>query len=209
MIAKKNNKVEIDISSWFSLSADLDADCRGWFLNLSIHFLDKGTLPEDNEKLAVLANVKFSEFQRFSEVFDSVILPLIKKLPVKKAKITSEMALFTSSKFDFKFELLKIGANHQLVNDWLLIRQKKKASNTQTALQGFLTQLRISGKTINDVLTICCDRDWKGFHADWLKNIDQENKSNQQESNNQVLGRMSAETALKNANNFNNVTIPD
>lgn len=205
MIAKKNNKVEIDINSWFSLSADLDADCRGWFLNLSIHFLDKGSLPEDNEKLAVLANVKFSEFQRFSEVANSVILPLISKLPIKKPKITSEMALFTSSKFDFKEELLKIGGQPQLVNDWLLIRQKKKALNTQTALQGFITQLRISGKNINEILTICCDRDWKGFHAEWLKNV-QINIPNTQDV---VLGRMSAETALKNANNFNNVTIPD
>lgn len=204
MIAKKNNKVEIDINSWFSLSADLDADCRGWFLNLSIHFLDKGTLPEDNEKLAVLANVKFSEFQRFSELVSSVILPLIQKLPVKKTKTTNEIALF-SNKFDFKEELLKIGGQPQLVNDWLLIRQKKKASNTQTALQGFITQLRISGKNINEILTICCDRDWKGFHADWLKNI-QIDIPNTQDV---VLGRMTAETALKNANNFNNVTIPD
>lgn len=204
MIAKKNNKVEIDINSWFSLSADLDADCRGWFINLAIHFLDKCSLPEDNEKLAVLANVKFSEFQRFSEVVSSVILPLIQKLPVKKAKTSNEIVLF-SNKFDFKEELLKIGGQPQLVNDWLLIRQKKKASNTQTALQGFITQLRISGKNINEILTICCDRDWKGFHAEWLKNV-QINIPNTQDV---VLGRMSAETALKNANNFNNVTIPD
>lgn len=204
MIAKKNNKVEIDISSWFSLSADLDADCRGWFLNLSIHFLDKGTLPEDNEKLAVLANVKFSEFQRFSEVVSSVILPLIQKLPVKKTKTSAEIALF-SDKFDFKEQLLDTGAEPQLVDDWLRVRKFKKASNTETALKRFLAQVLLSGKGINEILTICCEKSWKGFEVSWLQNIQTVNTNTQDV----VLGRMTAETAMKNANNFNNVTIPD
>lgn len=208
MIAKKNNKVEIDITSWFSLSADLDADCRGWFLNLSIHFLDKGTLPEDNEKLAVLANVKFSEFQRFSEVVSSVILPLIQKLPVKKVKSVSEIALF-STKFDFKDELLKVGAEPKLLDDWLQVRKEKKASNTETALKGFLTNVKKSGKSLNEILAICCDKSWKGFEASWLQNINYNNLQGPAETQSIILGRMTAETAMKNANNFNNVVIPD
>lgn len=206
MITKKKNKIEIDITNWFSLSADLDADCRGWFLNLIIHFLDKEFLPEDNEKLAILANVKFSEFQRFSEVVNSVILPLIQKLPIKKPK-SSEVSLF-SNKFDFKEELLKIGGDPKLVSDWLLVRKEKKASNTETALKSFLTQVKNSGKSINEILAICCEKSWKGFEAKWLQNIIICNTSNMPDQQ-IVLGRMSAETALKNANNFNNVTIPD
>lgn len=205
MIAKKNNKVEICINSWFSLSADLDADCRGWFINLAIHFLDKGSLPEDNEKLAVLANVKFSEFQRFSEVVSSVIVPLIQKLPIKKAKQSTEIKLF-STKFDFAYELLKVGAEPKLLDDWLQVRKEKKASNTETALKRFLSQVQLSGKGINEILTICCEKSWKGFEVSWLQNINYEKSINTQDV---VLGRMSAETALKNANNFNNVVIPD
>jgi len=208
MIAKKNNKVEIDINSWFLLSADLDADCRGWFLNLSIHFLDKGSLPEDNEKLAVLANVKFSEFQRFSEVVSLVILPLIQKLPVKKAKTSSEIALF-SNKFDFKEELLISGADSQLVDDWLQVRKAKKASNTETALKRFLSQVQLSGKGINEILAICCEKSWKGFEVSWLQNISNNTQYNLETPKGPSLGRMSTETAMKNANNFNNVTIPD
>jgi len=207
MITKKHNKIEIDINSWFLLSTDLDADCRGWFLNLVIHFIDKGSLPEDNEKLAVLANVKFSEFQRFSEVVSSVILPLIEKLPVKKAKISSEIALF-SNKFDFKDELLNIGGEPQLVDDWLQVRKSKKASNTETALKGFLTQVKLSGKDLNEILKICCDNSWKGFNVSWLANISN-NTTQVPLENTSILGRMSTETAMKNANNFNNVTIPD
>ena len=51
----------------------MDADCRGWYLNLLLHNYDKGDLPTDIEKLAVLCNVKFSEFQRFEHVFKQVI----------------------------------------------------------------------------------------------------------------------------------------
>lgn len=207
MIAKKNNKIEIDINSWFLLSTDLDADCRGWFLNLAIHFLDKGSLPSDDEKLALLANVKFSEFQRFSEVVGCIILPLICRLPVKKAKTSSEIALF-SNKFDFKEELLNIGGEPQLVDDWLLIRKNKKASNTETALKGFLSQVTISGKSLNEILTLCCNKDWKGFNVSWLANIDNNSKHILSDTTT-VIGRMNVETARKNANNFNNVTIPD
>jgi uncharacterized protein YdaU (DUF1376 family) len=61
------------IGDWLTSTAEMDADCRGWYLNLLLHNYDKGTLPCDLEKLAVLCNVKFSEYKRFEHVFEQVL----------------------------------------------------------------------------------------------------------------------------------------
>lgn len=61
------------IDNWLTSTAEMDADCRGWYLNLILHNYDKKTLPNDIEKLASLAVVKFSEFKRFEQVFEQVL----------------------------------------------------------------------------------------------------------------------------------------
>ena len=61
------------IDTWLSSTAEMDADCRGWYLNLLLHQYDKKDLPNDIERLAVLAGVKFSEYERFKQVFEQVL----------------------------------------------------------------------------------------------------------------------------------------
>lgn len=61
------------IDTWLSSTAEMDADCRGWYINLILHQYDKKGLPSDLEKLAQLAVVKFSEFERFKQVFEQVL----------------------------------------------------------------------------------------------------------------------------------------
>ena len=75
----------------------------------------------------------------------------------------------TPSAFSFYHELLKLGAEKQLVSDWLAVRKKKKLTNTETALKGFLKQVDKSGNSLNDVLTKCIEKSWGGFEADWYK----------------------------------------
>lgn len=61
------------IDTWLSATAEMDSDIRGWYLNLILHNYDKKDLPNDIEKLAVLAGVKFSEFERFKQVFEQLL----------------------------------------------------------------------------------------------------------------------------------------
>ena len=61
------------IDKWLVATAEMDADLRGWYLNLILHQYDKKSLPNDVEALAVLANVKFSEFERFKQMFEQVL----------------------------------------------------------------------------------------------------------------------------------------
>lgn len=61
------------IDNWLTSTAEMDADTRGWYLNLILHQYDKGDLPNDIERLAVLANVRISEYERFKQVFEQVL----------------------------------------------------------------------------------------------------------------------------------------
>jgi hypothetical protein len=71
----------------------------------------------------------------------------------------------------FKRELLNLGADPALVADWLAVRKTKKASNTQTALDAFMREVKKAGYTVDQALRICCVKSWKGFDADWVKDI--------------------------------------
>ena len=73
--------------------------------------------------------------------------------------------------FVFKRELLNLGADPALVADWLAVRKTKKASNTQTALDAFVREVKKAGYTVDQALRICCAKSWKGFDADWVKDI--------------------------------------
>jgi len=69
----KDPAVLFYINDWLTSTAEMDADVRGWYLNLLLHNYDKKDLPNDTEKLAVLCNVKFSEYERFKQVFEQVL----------------------------------------------------------------------------------------------------------------------------------------
>ena len=69
----KDPAVLFYINDWLTSTAEMDADVRGWYLNLLLHNYDKTDLPNDVEKLAVLCNVKFSEYERFKQVFEQVL----------------------------------------------------------------------------------------------------------------------------------------
>lgn len=66
--------------------------------------------------------------------------------------------------------LVSAGADKNLVSDWFLVRQKKKSTNTETAMLSFLSEVEKSKLNINDVLRMCVEKSWAGFKASW--NID-------------------------------------
>ncbi|MBQ4946696.1 hypothetical protein FCJ79_19920 [Acinetobacter baumannii] len=91
---------------------------------------------------------------------------------IKTTNTKTNVISDSKAKFSFVEALKKLGANDQLIKDWLAVRKTKKASNTQTAFETFEEQLSKSGFDVNLVLKICIDHDWKGFRATWLQNID-------------------------------------
>jgi hypothetical protein len=86
---------------------------------------------------------------------------------------TTENKHIYKAKFSFSNALLELGADQQLVSDFLQVRKNKKAADTETAFKSFITQQQKSGLSLNAVLEMCVVRDWKGFQAAWIQNQNQ------------------------------------
>lgn len=80
----------------------------------------------------------------------------------------------------FKEALLSAGAESVYVDTWLAIRKKKKATNSEIALNSFMKQIHLSNLTINQCLQMACENSWSGFKAEWIQG--QQSKPNQQPS---------------------------
>lgn len=98
-----------------------------------------------------------------------------------------------SKNFDFRKKLIDFGFKEKLIDDWLKVRKTKKATNTETAFNKFVAEVQKSNKDPNDVLEICISKDWKGFQAEWLNNIQNQNFNN---------GKSSSSTGTKQAYEF-------
>ena len=73
--------------------------------------------------------------------------------------------------FSFKTELQNLGVPADLADDWSKVRKAKKATNTKTAFNSFLREVEKSGWAITDAVRHCVEKDWKGFSAEWVKDI--------------------------------------
>ena len=70
-------------------------------------------------------------------------------------------------KFNFRLSLLDYGFKEQLVNDWLLVRKKKSATNSETAYTKFINQVEKSTLSKDQILEVCIEKDWKAFNHAW------------------------------------------
>jgi uncharacterized protein YdaU (DUF1376 family) len=61
------------------------------------------------------------------------------------------------------------GVSDSVFNDYLEVRKGKKAKWTETALKGLVREAGKAGISLNQAMTICCERNWVSLKAEWLK----------------------------------------
>jgi hypothetical protein len=54
-------------------------------------------------------------------------------------------------------------------NDWVKLRNKKRAEITETAIEGIRREANKAGVTLDFALSEACQRGWTGFKAEWVK----------------------------------------
>jgi uncharacterized protein YdaU (DUF1376 family) len=70
----KDPAVLLYIDKWLIATKSMPSDARGWYLNLILTQYDRGgELPNDLEELAVICDVKFSEYQKFTATWEQVL----------------------------------------------------------------------------------------------------------------------------------------
>lgn len=78
-------------------------------------------------------------------------------------------------KFNFRLSLMELGSKESIVEesvveDWLEVRKKKKATNTLTAFKRIKKEIEKSGYSANECIALAAAKDWKGFEAEWIIN---------------------------------------
>lgn len=61
------------------------------------------------------------------------------------------------------------GIDHQAVADFKALRKAKKSPITKTAIEGIFREAAKAGMSPQEAITICCERGWAGFKAEWIK----------------------------------------
>lgn len=97
--------------------------------------------------------------------------------PIKERKELKKEKNINNNIFSFKNSLISLGAEEQLINDWLAVRKNKKATNTETAFNLFKWEVEKSKADVNEVLKLCIEKSWSGFKAEWKNNFEKSNKN--------------------------------
>jgi len=72
--------------------------------------------------------------------------------------------------FNFKKSLLELGVEKQITEDYLKVRLKKRATNSETAFNAIKKQIELSGISANECIKIAVEESWSGFKSEWLNN---------------------------------------
>lgn len=86
--------------------------------------------------------------------------------------------------FDFRKKLIEYGFEKNLVDDWLKVRKTKKATNTETAFNAFISEIESVPCDINEMLQIAVTQSWSGFKHKWVDNLKNQNNGSGNKSSN-------------------------
>ena len=76
---------------------------------------------------------------------------------------------YNIKKFSFLKELLSIGVERNIAEEWIKVRKNKKLTQTETAFRKTKKEIEKSGLSANDCITLCVERSWGGFKAEWIE----------------------------------------
>jgi uncharacterized protein YdaU (DUF1376 family) len=74
------------------------------------------------------------------------------------------------------------GVSESIFKDYLEVRKAKKAKWTQTALKGLQREADKAKMSLQDVMQLCCERNWVGFKAEWANSQDSVSKKGDDKS---------------------------
>lgn len=99
---------------------------------------------------------------------------IIKEIP-KETNTKKEKPSKKKDDFDFFSAITSIGVDEIVANDWMRIRESKKASNSETAFKQLSTALenikRVHDISFNDAISVCVTNGWYGCKPSYFDNI--------------------------------------
>ena len=137
---------------------------------------------KDNNTVNNTVNKKTKEIENLEVEFEEILNPnqlsILDEIETKEKSSAKKEVTILETKFNFRKEMINLGFREDLVLDWLSVRKTKKATNTSTALNSFLNQVKKTNKDQNFVLEYCVSKSWSGFKSDWLEKEEKSVKGN-------------------------------
>ena len=65
--------------------------------------------------------------------------------------------------------MIAIGVERKIAEEWIKVRKNKKLTQTETAFRKTKAEIDKSGRNANDCITLCVERSWGGFKAEWIE----------------------------------------
>ncbi|WP_424034469.1 hypothetical protein [Neisseria bacilliformis] len=89
--------------------------------------------------------------------------------PAQSAKPAKRKPSAARRELDALNLLADRGVEGDLARDYLAVRRDKRAATlTKTALNGLEREANRAGLSLAQAVTLCCERGWVGFRAEWL-----------------------------------------
>jgi DNA-binding transcriptional ArsR family regulator len=95
--------------------------------------------------------------------------PITVSEPSIEPKEEKQRQRATSPRFDAQAHLLTLGVSESVARDWLTHRKTQKAAPTETAINALQAESAKADMPLEDVLALCCQRGWRGFKAEWVR----------------------------------------
>ena len=90
--------------------------------------------------------------------------------PAQSAKPAKRQPSAARKELDALNLLADRGVDGALAQDYMAVRKDKRAITlTKTALAGLEREANRAGLSLTQAITLCCERGWVGFRADWLQ----------------------------------------
>ena len=81
----------------------------------------------------------------------------------------------TPKRFMFKTAVMSLGVSQQTAEDWIKVRQTKKAAQTETAFnrvrKNVEALMSMYGVSAEDIVKVAVIRDWKGVEVSFYDNV--------------------------------------
>lgn len=114
----------------------------------------------------------------------------------------SDVLLSKEPKFDFFKKMKELGFEEKYVDEFKIIRKSKKAVNSELALTKILNEIEKSGIEKNECLKIICEKQWKGFEAEWLNNLFSEKEKSSVQKEKEPELKIGRQTVSELENNY-------
>lgn len=113
-------------------------------------------------------NLTFKQVNSILEHFNSLDKNKIDS-EIKKLKKDTSRKSKNSKESEFKKKLLDLGVDEKYANDWIQVRKEKRASFTDSAIDGVIKECEKYNFPFPEAIKNCAERSWQGFKYEWLR----------------------------------------